>query len=173
MATPRGFSQPPTSFIASEHLGIHHTPLVAYLPKSLVRPPLSPDRIVKTRNQGPDLSSSLQARKTSFAWLLTPRSSPPPPSRRRGLLEESNSARTLSQQKLNYPSYALFKERFLLTSEGKALSGADRVRTDDIQLAKLALSQLSYSPGKSACLWTLARVTNFLSSERHGGPRWT
>ena len=24
--------------------------------------------------------------------------------------------------------------------------GADRVRTDDIQLAKLALSQLSYSP---------------------------
>ncbi len=26
-------------------------------------------------------------------------------------------------------------------------SGADRVRTDDIQLAKLALSQLSYSPG--------------------------
>jgi hypothetical protein len=52
-------------------------------------------------------------------------------------------------------------------------SGADRVRTDDIQLAKLALSQLSYSPGKPACLWTLARVTNFLSSERHGGPRWT
>lgn len=30
------------------------------------------------------------------------------------------------------------------------LCGADRVRTDDIQLAKLALSQLSYSPGKLA-----------------------
>jgi hypothetical protein len=28
-------------------------------------------------------------------------------------------------------------------------SGADRDRTDDIQLAKLALSQLSYSPGKT------------------------
>ena len=26
--------------------------------------------------------------------------------------------------------------------------GADRVRTDDIQLAKLALSQLSYSPNR-------------------------
>ena len=32
LAPPRNFSQPPTSFIASEHLGIHHTPLVAYLP---------------------------------------------------------------------------------------------------------------------------------------------
>ncbi len=30
------------------------------------------------------------------------------------------------------------------------LCGADRDRTDDIQLAKLALSQLSYSPGKIA-----------------------
>src|SRR4029078_2453984 len=39
LATPRSFSQPPTSFIASEHLGIHHTPLVAYLPPFLVRAP--------------------------------------------------------------------------------------------------------------------------------------
>ena len=32
LATPRSFSQPPTSFFASWHLGIHRTPLVAYLP---------------------------------------------------------------------------------------------------------------------------------------------
>ena len=38
-------------------------------------------------------------------------------------------------------SFALLKENLW--------SGADRVRTDDIQLAKLALSQLSYSPGKT------------------------
>src|SRR5262249_61544645 len=38
LATPRSFSQPPASFIASEHLGIHHTPLVAYLPLYLERP---------------------------------------------------------------------------------------------------------------------------------------
>ena len=38
--------------------------------------------------------------------------------------------------------------------------GADRNRTDDIQLAKLALYQLSYSPTKR---W---------SPERYGGPRW-
>ncbi len=34
------------------------------------------------------------------------------------------------------------------TRGGRKFSGADRDRTDDIQLAKLALSQLSYSPGK-------------------------
>src|SRR3954462_11719168 len=36
-------------------------------------------------------------------------------------------------------AYAIVKERFLV-------GGADRDRTDDIQLAKLALSQLSYGP---------------------------
>lgn len=44
------------------------------------------------------------------------------------------------------------------------LCGADRDRTDDIQLAKLALSQLSYSPGKIAHGHStmLVRVTAFL-----------
>jgi hypothetical protein len=54
-----------------------------------------------------------------------------------------------------YPSYALVKDRFesigdnallLLRHSHSKTSGADRDRTDDIQLAKLALSQLSYSP---------------------------
>ena len=45
-----------------------------------------------------------------------------------------------------YPSYALFKERLSLLPT-RNVCGAGRVRTDDIQLAKLALSQLSYSPG--------------------------
>src|SRR5215217_8849008 len=47
LATPRRFSQPPTSFIASWHLGIHRTPLVAYLPKSLVRHPHLPAGLSK------------------------------------------------------------------------------------------------------------------------------
>lgn len=54
------------------------------------------------------------------------------------------SARTCySAEIATYPSYALVKER--LPDFGKTC-GADRNRTDDIQLAKLALSQLSYSP---------------------------
>ena len=32
------------------------------------------------------------------------------------------------------------------------LGGADRDRTDDLRLAKPALSQLSYSPGFEACI---------------------
>ena len=60
-------------------------------------------------------------------------------------------------------SFALLKENLW--------SGADRVRTDDIQLAKLALSQLSYSPGKSfvspaSCLRRWRASPLGLSSER-------
>ena len=52
----------------------------------------------------------------------------------------------LSQQKLNfYPCMQLSKSDRGQTFAPK-VCGADRARTDDIQLAKLALSQLSYSP---------------------------
>ena len=50
--------------------------------------------------------------------------------------------------------------------------GADRDRTDDIQLAKLALSQLSYSPERdndiilSVCLGGLEPPTSRLSGAR-------
>ena len=38
MATPRGFSQPSTSFIASSSQGIHRLPLIAYFqPIALMR----------------------------------------------------------------------------------------------------------------------------------------
>ena len=63
---------------------------------------------------------------------------PRAPSRRPGEIPE----RELSAEIEFYPSYAVFKER------AGTICGADRVRTDDIQLAKLALSQLSYSPRK-------------------------
>ena len=67
-----------------------------------------------------------------------------------------------------YPSYAVFKERVtgpaLEGGPGKRSdsgSGADRVRTDDFQLAKLALSQLSYSPNRDP------------GPTLGDGPRWT
>src|SRR5690606_39626910 len=58
LATPRGFSQPPTSFIASRHQGIHHTPFVAWLPD-----PLS----AATRPSGPDRTP----RSRSSSWTST------------------------------------------------------------------------------------------------------
>ncbi len=48
--------------------------------------------------------------------------------------------------------------------------GADRDRTDDIQLAKLALSQLSYSPVRQDQHGSTASA----DPSRFGdGPRWT
>ena len=47
------------------------------------------------------------------------------------------------------PSYAIVKERSDPLPSESVSCGADRDRTDDIRLAKPALSQLSYSPGKS------------------------
>ena len=59
---------------------------------------------------------------------------------------------------------------------GSETCGADRDRTDDIQLAKLALSQLSYSPVKSlyrklilgAIGWPVAFTTSRLPDFRRG-----
>ena len=63
----------------------------------------------------------------------------------------------LSQQKLNSTLRMQFS---------KNGCGADRVRTDDIQLAKLALSQLSYSPRKPVGLGGLEPPTSRLSGAR-------
>jgi hypothetical protein len=65
-------------------------------------------------------------------------------------LAKSTLCENFSQQKLNLP-FVCTCQRTLPTTTGKETCGADRDRTDDIQLAKLALSQLSYSPGKPPC----------------------
>ena len=65
------------------------------------------------------------------------------PSRYRSQTALSIDAENFSAEIDFYPSYELVKERLRRVSEN---CGAGRDRTDDIQLAKLALSQLSYSP---------------------------
>src|SRR5215510_6587331 len=139
LATPRSFSQPPTSFIASWHLGIHHTPLVAYFPSSLAHAPCI-RWFVEARDQGPGPCSSQQTRLSQSSLD-------------RGFVSKAAEANS-SQQKL------ISTLRMQLSKSARAKTnprpnrrcpkthGADRVRTDDFQLAKLALSQLSYSPEK-------------------------
>jgi hypothetical protein len=55
--------------------------------------------------------------------------------------------------------------------------GADRDRTGDLKLAKLALSQLSYGPSQGQQLWGLEVRIEFSSPgqvlERTGGPGTT
>ena len=81
-----------------------------------------------------------------------------------------------SQQKLNSTLRMHLSKSSVSDGNTQAECGAGRVRTDDIQLAKLALSQLSYSPGTSVLRkegtgWRrpLARRQGGAS----GGPRWT
>ncbi len=111
LAAPRDFSQPPTSFFASDCLGIHRVPFAAW---SL--PPLRALAFARSRRfEGPSLHS------VDILFLLS-----------KILAEPLN---------LSAPGFSLAR-----------LGGADRDRTDDIQLAKLALSQLSYSPCRSLSL---------------------
>src|SRR4051812_27176845 len=112
LAAPRRFSQLPTSFFASCRLGIHRVPFVAW----------------------------------SSLFLLLPT-----PFKRRPGSSAARLIRLARPQHLPTCAYAVVKERVTLgtrrrlrrpSSPRAGPGGADRDRTDDIQLAKLALSQL-------------------------------
>ena len=157
LATPRRFSQPPTSFIASWHLGIHRTPLVAYLPKSLVLTPTSRRVLSKleTKVQAQGSSPYGPQRLTAFCFTCAPSQCVSPWAAANDLRALEVTLETqgqglenfCSQQKLNSTLRMHLSKSSCPARRHKARSGAGRVRTDDIQLAKLALSQLSYSPG--------------------------
>ena len=151
MATPRSFSQPPTSFFAYQRQGIHHTPLVACFTPSLVRASLSAFTGNSRTRSRPLLFAAEPCLLETFVAPL-----PTSASRQCGPAGELSSAEIVF-----YPSYALFNERHAPSSAARVTCGADRDRTDDIQLAKLALSQLSYSPETRQ------------SASLHGGPGWT
>ena len=183
MTAPRSLSQPPASFIASWHLGIHRTPLVAYLPQSLVYAPLPSEASkLETKAQTPALRS--RPGKTHFIRLIRrhPPASPrlAPLGGLRSYWESSAFCENfITQQKLQLTLRMHLSKNASRYCIGKTC-GADRDRTDDIQLAKLALSQLSYSPSRPSYYrkprrkpcW---RLTTWPSPWRgeSGGPRWT
>ena len=51
------------------------------------------------------------------------------------------------QQSEITPRISRFRRNSEFISDDQRIGGADRDRTDDLKLAKLALSQLSYGPG--------------------------
>ena len=57
-------------------------------------------------------------------------------------------ARLPSRSGGSNPAFAHWASAWHLRSSAAKAGGADRDRTDDLKLAKLALSQLSYGPGK-------------------------
>src|SRR4051812_37688449 len=139
LAAPRSLSQLPASFIASCRLGIHRVPFLAW-------------------------SSSLPAPLSRCGRRRRPRSSPVA----HPWVNKGRSRHTLCLLFLRIcscqrtgPAGAWLRrssadrircgglERGSLQPRARQSSGADRDRTDDIQLAKLALSQLSYGPIRS------------------------
>jgi hypothetical protein len=154
LASPPGLSQRATSFIASQCQGIHQMPLVTRL---------------STAPNGKDQTASLQLilspmrqtlLKTHVGHVPAPR---PPnlaacrqvcrtcPPRSRHILASSPIQ---SAKRNGNVITSVANRNFIPSSDRRAPSplptrngGGERDRTDDLLLAKQALSQLSYTPG--------------------------
>ena len=50
--------------------------------------------------------------------------------------------------------------------------GGGRDRTDDLKLAKLPLSQLSYAPGIFLCMSATVTFEHFIAVSNHQDPTW-
>ena len=144
-AAPRNLSQRTTSFIASRCQGIHQTPLsrlivliinvhrlrVAPQARTLRKDQFHSCRFVSTRTRSGILGLGERQHRQ--------------PSRRfqdKSLLHNVNEQAPPSGRAVGSGSRRTFAETILPSRSG----GARRIRTDDLKLAKLALSQLSYGP---------------------------
>ena len=119
LAAPRSLSQLPASFFASCRLGIHRVPFPAWSP-SLLAPANGHDSKRRPRSNSVVQKAVVNRRKARPSHVLQ-----------------------------NACSSLLARMQFSKIAKSNRKSrrgGADRDRTDDIQLAKLALSQLSYGP---------------------------
>ena len=141
LAPHRSFSQRATSFIASQRQGIHRMPFEtldrsAENPCTVGTPPEDDDAprvlIFARRCHKFALGSLLAQRRTN------------PPSRCQFGLVAGRSPVGLAPR-----SAPLGETDKLAPSLACDDGGADRDRTDDLKLAKLALSQLSYGPDPS------------------------
>ena len=160
LASPPGFSQRATSFIASWRQGIHQMPLTLTLDHEPVA------RRDKTRDPtDPLLAQTLM--RADDGWRMTEDGRPPTRSHHAARLlplhpvkdqtdghEPTGNSYSFPIQTPRieaHPAPAVPEHRcrsgHLLR---KARGGGERDRTDDLLLAKQALSQLSYTPGTSA-----------------------
>ncbi len=134
LATPRSFSQPTTSFIASQCQGIRQTPLLCLISQLLfVSEDLSLDdlRLVPCRGRPP--------RRERPCVLLTLFL---PPHLGDGA-RKSRLQTSLSDERCQRTIRCRLHRVSLHLCDG---GGGRRDRTDDLLLAKQALSQLSYAP---------------------------
>ena len=146
-AAPQGLSQRTTSFIASQRQGIHRMPLrhlitlMIDVRRSAATDSIQKDHLLPNPSGSPEgdlpvrehacRTHPIPARQSHAGrWAIVS-----PNSRICSLFTISNIRRLLLQQR-----------RIAFDTEHATSGGARRDRTDDLMLAKHALSQLSYGP---------------------------
>jgi hypothetical protein len=129
LATPRSLSQPTTSFIASQCQGIRQTPLLCLIPQLVFVSELTITGIV---------SSARSVQGTTPATNTASLPFPATPPRRRSAESRLQTSSDERCQRTN----SFHARGRAARSDG----GGRRDRTDDLLLAKQALSQLSYAP---------------------------
>ena len=152
LASPPGFSQRATSFIASQCQGIHQMPFFACSPVSPTEETAPPPRTGSnpafagagshapavshedTSRTDPVLEQRGPVRLGHIITLSSPFNQPRRRARSRRLFCASPNARPDRRWCLSAPLRSF------------AGGGGERTRTDDLLLAKQALSQLSYTP---------------------------
>ena len=135
LATPRSFSQPTTSFIASQCQGIRQTPLLCLISQLLfVSEDRSHDRSSARSVQG-TTPTTKTALCSTYPFLPLRLGDGARKSRLQTSLSDEQCQRTIRCRKHRVS---------LHLSDG--VGGGRRDRTDDLLLAKQALSQLSYAP---------------------------
>ncbi len=161
LAPNRSLSQRATSFIACVCQGIPQTPLhkrlIAQQYRSMPRNKASARNVFVHRTSNPEMVFCDQSLSVVF-WFTRLCEPANPPSQ----------CQTLANRRA---LRALFEARVLFASVPSIdAGGANRDRTDDLKLAKLALSQLSYGPGircdQVVGLGRLELPTSRLSSAR-------
>ena len=130
LPAPQGFSQAPTSFIASYCQGIHRAPLVAIRQNRLSRSPCIHRNESTTNPRNYALGQSCVQYATPTQRL--------PPS----ICKISKELKCESNQKC------------------ESVGGGDRNRTDDPLRAKQMLSQLSYAPSNTSVTLASGRLTS-------------
>ena len=136
LATPRSFSQPTTSFIASQCQGIRQTPLLCLISRFVSEETIlrSPHRLVPCRGRTP-------TRRPCLPFL---------PLRLGRRSAENLDFKTSSDKRCQRTITTMLSHRVYDDARAPRVlwcdGGGRRDRTDDLLLAKQALSQLSYAP---------------------------
>ena len=188
-APSRSFSQRTTSFIASYRQGIHQMPLghlIALI--SNAHPVLTPlMHLEKDTYETSTLGLGQHCRKTRISSRYTRHHSHlrgPSPSTSNASRHTMLSGDTANRVSRHISSSRCQENRVAIrpaetvalfkhgcgSAKGRAGNGgARRDRTDDLMLAKHALSQLSYGPFKRSARFGL-RLDPLATTKRNGGP---